>query len=67
MTRTFLVSLTLAGNEDLDAIAADIQDSLENDSAGNFLDITVKPWSSPGSSSSSPDELYPISLPNLGA
>lgn len=64
MTRTFLLALELTDNEDLDSTSMDIQDSLEQD---GFTVTSVKPWASPGSSSSSPDELYPISLPNLGA
>lgn len=44
MTRTFLVALELTGSEDLDAVAADIEDSLNTD---GLPVSSVKPWSAP--------------------
>lgn len=44
MTRTFLVALELAGSEDLDAVAADIEDSLNTD---GLPVSSVKPWAAP--------------------
>lgn len=61
MTRTFLLALELADNEDLDSTSMDIQDSLEQD---GFIVNSVAPWASPLSAS---EEALPLSLPNLGA
>ena len=44
MTRTFLVALELADLEDLDAVAAEIEDSLLAD---HLPVASVKPWSAP--------------------
>jgi hypothetical protein len=65
MTRTFLLALELSGSDDLDSIAADIQDSLETD---GLTVLSVKPWMAPNSTT--PDfgipELPQISLSTNG-
>ena len=44
MTRTFLVSLQEVSGDDLDNLAADIQESLQLD---GFQVESVRPWASP--------------------
>lgn len=51
MTRTFLVTLQDVSGEDVDNIAADIQESLQLD---GFQVETVRPWASPTEAASSP-------------
>ena len=43
MTRTFLVAVNLAGSEDLNMVAAEIEDSLLTD---GITVTSVKPWAS---------------------